>query len=172
MRSVAGSILVLGLAVGVGCATPTVGESAAPESGAEEPTTEPVPPPPIAESEPESLASSDAPGEMHSLDELMAFAIYTPNPDEEALVQTKAARFDKADGYSTVQFCVEPDGTTSNVRTIEKFPGDPMIDQILRDTIVKWRFKPPSAAGFSGKVCTHRKFMIRFAPPKPSPAPG
>lgn len=149
---------MLGLAVGLACAQPAVHESVVPESDAEES----VDPPP---SEPEPLPSanaSEAPGEMRSREEIMAFAIYTPDPDAQALMMTKAARIDKTDGRSIVQFCVEPNGSTSDVRTIEKFPGDPMVDQILRDTIATWRFKRLAAVGISGKVCTQRVFVIHF----------
>lgn len=171
MPPVARSILVFGLAASLGCAKPTGSEAVVPESGGQvSDTEEPIPPPPIAESgtEPESVGSSDssgAPAEVRSLEELMALAIYTPDPDNKALQQTKAARFDKVNGRSTVQFCVERDGNTSDIRTIENFPGDPLIDQILRDTVAKWRFKP-----LAKKVCTDRKFNIRFAPAEPPPA--
>jgi outer membrane biosynthesis protein TonB len=154
---------VFGLAASLGCAKPTA-EASSPE----EPI--PRPPPPVGESltEPVPPASSDssaAAPDVSTFEGLMALAIDTPNPDNKALQQTKAARFDKTNGHSTVQFCVERDGITSDIQTVEKFPGDPLVDQILRDTVAKWRFKPLPV-----KVCTDRKFNIRFAPAAPPPA--
>lgn len=93
---------------------------------------------------------------------LMDLAMYSPNPDQKALQQTKAARFDKADGLSVVGFCVEPNGKTSHIRTIRKFPDDPQIDAIIRETISRWRFKPYVVDGVAVLVCTEKSFKLKF----------
>ena len=96
------------------------------------------------------------------LSEVMDHAVYSPDPDHKDLQQTKAARFDRADGVSTVAFCVATDGTTSDIHTVQKFPGDPMIDTIIRDTIARWRFKPFVVDGAAAKVCTEKQFKLLF----------
>lgn len=96
------------------------------------------------------------------LTEVVEHAIYSPDPDSAKLQQTKAARFDKADGMATVAFCVEPEGSTSNIHTVQKFPGDPQVDQIIRDTVALWRFKPFIVDGAAVQVCTEKSFMLRF----------
>jgi len=94
--------------------------------------------------------------------EVLDHAVYSPNPDQKRLQQTKAARFDKADGDSVVAFCVDTQGSTSDIHTVENFPGDPLVDQIMRDTIAGWRFKPFIVDGAVAKVCTERRFVLRF----------
>lgn len=76
--------------------------------------------------------------------------------------QTKAARFDKADGVSVAAFCVDTNGTTSDIQTVQKFPGDPLVDRIIRDTIARWRFRPFLVDGSVVKVCTEKQFLLRF----------
>ncbi|MFO7561780.1 MAG: hypothetical protein R6X02_04000 [Enhygromyxa sp.] len=100
--------------------------------------------------------------EARPLSEVMEHAVYTPDPDKKRLQETKAARFDKADGASVVAFCVETRGGTSDIHTVQKFPGDPLIDQIIRDTVARWRFKPFIVDGVAVKVCTEKQFMLRF----------
>lgn len=89
-------------------------------------------------------------------------AIYTPDPDKKELAQTKAARIDKADGVSVVAFCIETNGATSDIHTVQKFPGDPMVDQIIRDAIVRWRFRAFIVDGAAVKVCTEKVFRLTF----------
>lgn len=63
---------------------------------------------------------------------------------------------------SAVAFCVEPDGSTAHVHTIQKFPGDPQIDQIIRDTVATWSSKPIIVDGAAVQVCTEKSFRLRF----------
>jgi hypothetical protein len=99
---------------------------------------------------------------VRDLSEVMEHAVYSPNPDQKELQQTKAARFDKADGAAMVAFCVDTQGVTSDIHTVQKFPGDPQVDKVLRDTIARWRFKPFIVDGAIAKVCTERRFVLRF----------
>ncbi|HLT39745.1 MAG TPA: hypothetical protein VK034_25860 [Enhygromyxa sp.] len=115
------------------------------------------PPPPARES-----ASFPDGALVRPLSEVNEQAIYTPDPDNKALQQTKAARFDKADGVSVVAFCVETNGATSDIQTVQKFPGDPLIDKIIRDTVAGWRFRPFIVDGAAVKVCTEKRFVLRF----------
>lgn len=96
------------------------------------------------------------------LADVMEQAVYSPDPDAKELQQTKAARFDKAVGISIVAFCVDVDGSTSDIHTVQKFPGDPQIDHILRDTIARWRFRPFVVGGAAVKVCAENIFRLRF----------
>ena len=93
---------------------------------------------------------------------VMARAVYSPDPDQKLLQQTKAARFDKHDGKSTVSFCIDGNGHVVNVKTKTKFPGDPQVDEILRRTIEKWRFKPLEIGSKTMKTCTERSFSLKF----------
>jgi hypothetical protein len=111
---------------------------------------------------PRELASFPEGAIVRDLAEVMEHAIYSPDPDSAKLQQTKAARFDRADGMSAVAFCVEPDGSTAHIHTIQKFPGDPQIDQIIRETVEGWRFKPVIVDGAAVQVCTEKSFMLRF----------
>ncbi|PRQ06328.1 energy transducer TonB [Enhygromyxa salina] len=113
---------------------------------------EPSPPPPPPSGE----------HSMQPLSKLMNIAISVPNPDPAALQQTKAARFDKADGTTVVAFCVDVTGETSDIHTAQKFPGDPMIDQILRDTVATWRFEPFTVDGKAIKACSEKTFKLKF----------
>jgi protein TonB len=96
------------------------------------------------------------------LDAVMAQAIYSPNPDVEALQQTKAARFDKTDGINVTRFCVDVHGVVMEVETKQKFPDDPEVDRILREAIASWRFKPFMVDGKPIKTCTERRFKLKF----------
>lgn len=93
---------------------------------------------------------------------VMANAIYAPNPDPAALQNTNTARFNKVNGISVVEFCVETNGETSGIRTIQKFPDDPQIDQILRETVAKWRFEPFMLDGKPIKTCSQKTFKLTF----------
>ncbi|PRQ05767.1 hypothetical protein ENSA5_00870 [Enhygromyxa salina] len=74
---------------------------------------EPSPPPPAPSGE----------YAMQPLSQLMSNAVHAPNPDPAALQQTKAARFDKADGVTVVAFCVDTTGETSDIHTAQNFPA-------------------------------------------------
>jgi protein TonB len=93
---------------------------------------------------------------------VMAQAIYSPDPDKKKLAGTKAGMFDKRPGINKTAFCVDKTGKTVAVRTVRKFPGDPMVDKICRDTVKKWRFKPFLAGGKPVKTCSTVEFNIKF----------
>jgi protein TonB len=91
-----------------------------------------------------------------------AQAIYAPAPDQNKLGATKAAMFDRRPGENETAFCVDPQGRTTDVRTTKKFPGDPKVDEICRDTIKTWRFKPFLVDGRPTKTCSVQVFNITF----------
>ncbi len=103
-----------------------------------------------------------APAAMKPISVVKQNAIYTPNPDQAKLASTKAGMFDKRGGVGKVGFCVDANGKTVDVRTKKKFPGDPKVDAILRDTIKKWRFKPFVVGGKKTKTCSVAEFNIKF----------
>ncbi|WP_106391558.1 energy transducer TonB [Enhygromyxa salina] len=76
--------------------------------------------------------------------------------------QTKAARFDKTDGATAVAFCVDTTGETSDIHTVQYFPGDPMVDKIMRETVATWRFEPFMVDGKAIKACTQKVFKLEF----------
>jgi protein TonB len=89
-------------------------------------------------------------------------AIYKPDPDKNALAATKASMFDKRPGTNETSFCVDVDGKTVDVKTKKKFPNDPKVDEICRDTIKKWRFKPFIVGGKPVKTCSVAEFNLKF----------
>ena len=89
-------------------------------------------------------------------------AIYKPDPDKNALSATKASMFDKRPGSNETSFCVDVDGKTVDVKTKKKFPNDPKVDEICRDTIKKWRFKPFIVGGKPVKTCSVAEFNFKF----------
>lgn len=91
-----------------------------------------------------------------------AQAIYAPHPDQAKLAATKAATFDHRPGANETAFCVDPQGRTVDVRTVKQFPGDPKIDEICRDTVKTWRFKPFLVAGKPTRTCSVQVFNLTF----------
>lgn len=108
------------------------------------------------------VPTKEAPAIKKPLSSVMASAVYSPEPDQRLLATTKAARYDKRNGRNTTAFCISTSGRVEKVRTKSKFPGDPQVDKIIRDTIKKWRFRPLQVGGKPAKVCTERTFLIKF----------
>ena len=93
---------------------------------------------------------------------VMARAVYTPDPDPKLLQATKSARFDKRNGRNVTSFCIGANGKVNSVKTKTKFPGDPQVDAIIRQTVESWRFKPLEVGSKTMKTCTERIFSIQF----------
>ena len=89
-------------------------------------------------------------------------AIYRPEPTSKDFQGTKAAMFDKRPGTNETSFCVDVDGKTVDVKTKRKFPNDPKVDEICRDFIKKWRFKPFIVGGKPVKTCSFAEFNLKF----------
>src|SRR5690554_6228360 len=102
-------------------------------------------------SAPEPEAGSDAPSPT-----MMANAIYAPNPEQKALQDTAAARFHKSDGTAVIGFCVDIHGNTTDLAVVQPFPGDPMVDELLLETIGRWRFTPFLVDGRPIKTCSEK----------------
>ncbi len=96
------------------------------------------------------------------IETVRAQAIFTPAPDQARLGATRAATFDRRPGENETSFCVDPSGRTTEVRTVKKFPGDPMVDDICRDTVKTWRFKPFLVDGKPTRTCSIQVFNISF----------
>ena len=92
----------------------------------------------------------------------MQQALYVPDPDPKRIASTRAALFHRRDGESRTAFCVDRKGKTVAVRTIKRFPGDPQIDLISRETIKTWRFKPFVVSGRRARVCSVAIFKFKF----------
>ena len=88
-------------------------------------------------------------------------AIYKPEPDKNALQGTKAAMFDKRPCTNETAFCVDTDGKTVDVKTKKKC-YDAKVDEICRDTIKKWRFRPFLVGGKPQKTCSIAEFNFTF----------
>ncbi len=92
----------------------------------------------------------------------MARALYSPNPDSKKLARTKTGLTHRSPGRSTVSFCIDPGGRTSDVETRRPFRGDAQVDRICRETVQKWRFKALRVGGKARKSCTQVTFDIEF----------
>ncbi len=104
---------------------------------------------------------------------VMAHAIYAPNPDQKALQDTVAARFHKSDGSVVIGFCIDVHGRVGDLEVVESFPGDPMVDEILLETVATWRFEPFTVDGRPIKTCSQKTFNLHFkAGPPRSPVPS
>ena len=93
---------------------------------------------------------------------VIARALATPNPDANRLQKTQAARGGRDPGTNKTAFCVDIRGRATAVRTKTKFPGDPEVDEICRDAVKKWRFRPFILDGRPIKVCSVAVFEIAF----------
>lgn len=91
-----------------------------------------------------------------------AQAIFTPAPDQAKLGATRAGTFDRRPGENETAFCVDTTGRTTDVRTVKKFPNDPQVDVICRDTVKTWRFKPFLVDGRPTRTCSIQVFNILF----------
>lgn len=101
-------------------------------------------------------------GGRRPISEVKSNAIYSPGPDARAL---KAARVGAATtGKGAVSFCVSSSGKVERVKTAKRIKGgkEPGVDQLLRDTVKKWRFSPFMEAGRPTPVCTKAEFNLRF----------
>lgn len=68
-------------------------------------------------------------------------------------------------GRNTTAFCVDVNGRVTDVRTRERFPDGPEVDEILRDAVKTWRYKPVLIDGQPREICTERRFVIVFEIP-------
>lgn len=93
---------------------------------------------------------------------LMARAIFSPDPDPRKLATTPTGRRGGQGGKSTVDFCIDPRGRTYQVRTGQRFGGDANVDEICRQTVRRWRFRPLVVGGTPRATCTSVTFDIRF----------
>ncbi|MCA9681271.1 MAG: TonB family protein [Myxococcales bacterium] len=175
MRSRLGSSPLLALSLLLACssnrgapAAPSDAPPTAASSTAALPEEAPPPPPPPPEGEDSEEPESEPPPiELRDAKrvvwlELAEYGIYLPDPDQAALVDTKAARFDKSSGTTVVGFCVTTSGATTEIQTVKAFPGDPAIDRIIREAVARWRFRPWLVDGAAVAVCSERTFKIKF----------
>ena len=93
---------------------------------------------------------------------LLSQAVYAPDPKQSELQKTISARRSKKPGKNITSFCVSTSGKVVEVKTKKKFPGDPQVDKICRDTVRKWRFKPFIVGGKATKTCSAAEFDIVF----------
>ncbi len=93
---------------------------------------------------------------------VMARCIYCPDPNQQKLSTTSNGMFGRRSGRNKTQFCLNPDGKVASVKTVEKFPGDPAVDAICRQTVKKWRIKPQRIAGRPVKTCSTVTFDFKF----------
>ena len=93
---------------------------------------------------------------------VLSQAVYAPDPKQSELQKTISARRAKKPGKNVTSFCVSTTGKVVDVKTKRKFPGDPQVDKICRDTVRKWRFKPFIVGGKATKTCSAAEFEISF----------
>ena len=98
------------------------------------------------------------------LEAVMAQSVFSPDPDQKRLSATKSGTFDKRPGDNKTSFCVNTLGKTVKVKTSKKFRegDDPKVDEICRQTVEKWRFKPFIVGGKPVEMCSTVTFKISF----------
>lgn len=96
------------------------------------------------------------------LEAVMARSMFAPDPDPKLLAKTATGLMKRGAGVNKTFFCVRPDGKTEGVKTTRKFPGDPEIDRICRDTVKRWRFQALVIGGKKVRTCTTVRFEISF----------
>ncbi len=89
------------------------------------------------------------------IEEVRKNVVYAPDCDRAALRGAPPGR-----GKTTVSFCVGANGKTRDVKTIGDDKRDAAIDEICRDTVKKWRFKPFAEDGERVEVCTKISFVL------------
>ncbi len=99
---------------------------------------------------------------MEPISSVKGRAIYNPDPDQKKLQATKAAKFDKRPGEVKVKFCVGTTGKTKDVKVSKKYPHDPQVNRICKETVSKWRFKAKLVGGKPIETCSTVTFVIRF----------
>ncbi len=115
--------------------------------------------PGVAQRQPEKPTEARAPVPISAV---FAQALFAPHPDQNKLGATRAAMFDRRAGVNETAFCVDARGVTTDVRTVKQFPGDPKVDEICRDTIKTWRFKPFMVDGRPTRTCSVQVFNFSF----------
>jgi TonB family protein len=99
--------------------------------------------------------------ETTAISALRAVALRDPDPDPRKLRATRAASTGRP-GQSEVSFCIDAAGRVHEVRTTRRFPGDPEVDRICRETVEGWRFRPFLAGGKPHRTCSRVSFTIEF----------
>lgn len=95
------------------------------------------------------------------LEAVMARGIYTPDPDPRALAATRTGAVERRPCRNRTSFCVGRDGRTSEVQT-QSSCGDARVDELCRDAVKKWRFRPFVDGGQPVSVCTAVTFDLKF----------
>lgn len=111
---------------------------------------------------PRNFSDSAAPAKCVSVKVVAGSAIYNPKPPYNVLASL-ARRHDLI-GWKLINrtsFCIEPDGTTSAVKTVRS-TGFVEIDRITRTTVETWRYAPYRVDGRPTRVCTTIDFNFRF----------
>ncbi len=97
--------------------------------------------------------------------------ISTPSPDREAIRRAVAKSPPPKTSLGTaVTFCIDTDGTVSDVRTepvacmshLGAVSGSSEVDELFRATVELWRFRPVVIDGKPRRVCTGIHFVLEL----------
>ena len=84
---------------------------------------------------------------------------YCPDPNQGDL-RRRASGTRKA-GSNRTHVCFDERGKVTAVRTWKSF-GDKAVDAVLRDTVRKWRVRPPMRGSHPFATCTDVTFELHF----------
>lgn len=87
--------------------------------------------------------------------------VNTPNPPLDRIIRTELALFHKGLHRNRTYYCVHPSGALEVITTVLP-TGDPKLDEIVRETVATWTFKPATAAGKPTRACGKSEFNFRF----------
>jgi hypothetical protein len=122
----------------------------------------------VDEVEPDSCPELDQRCESVPLLELMRNAVWIPDD----LHSVGSSAYPQGEGLLGlgVEFCVEPDGTTSRIRTSTPHLGHGPIAEVAK-TVGKWRFLPIVIDDQRVLACSRIEFELWFGFPPPIPSP-
>lgn len=90
-------------------------------------------------------------------------AVYTPKPSVQLLSRfAKDAGISNWQFMSRISFCVEPDGSVSEVKTWRS-TGFAAIDRYLRELVASWKFTPFNVNDHPQYICVIYRFLLNFS---------
>lgn len=95
-------------------------------------------------------------------DVVAAVTTYKPTPPVDAVARiVKEADIHDWMFITRVAFCVETDGTVSDVETF-RGTGLPGLDRLARASVATWQFRPYTVQGVPKRICSQAIFRFRI----------
>jgi len=98
--------------------------------------------------------------------------VVPPEPVETQAPEAPAARGMPIEGWATVRYSVLADGTTADVRVIDRMPAA-LLERVIREAVEGWTFEPATSDGVPIDWHNNEATIVVDAdmvPPDPRPA--